>query len=267
MIPQRAAAALAALLIGAVPAAAIARDCEFSPATAGLEPDFAAYRVPLYQGRSARPRLVTPRQRMYQGMIRFAAEHAPWFAGHYAIGVWGCGAGCRQLVIVDRKSGRVWFDPQLSYYSAEYAHQEPDSWEFSLSFRADSRLLTFAGIPLVDGGEPDRKHIGVSLFEWRGDRLHRLRFVPIAKLCPKAADADADVIITATRKPVATSPSTPPPRRPATAIANHARWTPLVPLPLAVILLLALAAMIGLALYRLRQIRREGLSPPPPPVV
>ncbi len=191
---KHAAAILALLAIApAEPVAAQYRstDCELTLASAGIKPKFGAYPARAYEAAPARLQLRTSRDRTYRGRLRWTAENGPRFAGHYAVGVWGCGAGCRQLAFVDVKTGRVHWDPAVSYYGAELSGDDPDTYQFALTFRTNSRLIGFAGKPLKDmSGEPDWAHAGVSLYEWRGDRLHLLRFVPLARLCHRNADGD-----------------------------------------------------------------------------
>lgn len=182
--------ALAAMLPGE-PALAQGGHCQVTLAGAGLKANFGGYRVPVSSGRPARVQLRTARDRAYRSRLRWTAQNGPVFAGHYTIGVWGCGAGCRQLAIVDIRSGRVHWDPALNYYSADISGDDPDTYQFALTFRPESRLLVFAGLPLKDmGGTPDLAHAGVSLYEWRGDRLHLLRFVPATRLCPRGIYGD-----------------------------------------------------------------------------
>jgi hypothetical protein len=68
-----------------------------------------------------------PRAAMFRTRITEATKEEPNFAQKYTIATWGCGTGCQESAIVDRKSGEVYF-PGL------------DSQEL-LDFRLDSKLI------------------------------------------------------------------------------------------------------------------------------
>ena len=46
---------------------------------------------PVYRGKPAPPKLVTPGQRMFRTMIRIGAAEGPAFAGHIAVARWVAG--------------------------------------------------------------------------------------------------------------------------------------------------------------------------------
>src|SRR5204863_3189899 len=46
--------------------------------------------------------------RLYRTRLREAAGGGVNFAGHYAVGEWGCGTCCVQFGIIDMRSGAVW---------------------------------------------------------------------------------------------------------------------------------------------------------------
>ena len=119
-------------------------------------------------------------------MIRDAAAQGPNFADHYTVAVWGCGASCTSAVVVDARSGRVFFPDAINDIAGTHvADREPNGAEptyNSLRFRADSRLLVVLGAP----GENDARD-GVSFYVWTGSRVKQLRFVPRAVLCGSPA--------------------------------------------------------------------------------
>jgi hypothetical protein len=67
-----------------------------------------------------------PQARSFRTRLHAGAKHGPNFAGHLTIVTWGCGTSCRQLAIVDAKTGGVTFGP---LYTVE------------VEFRLASRLL------------------------------------------------------------------------------------------------------------------------------
>ena len=46
----------------------------------------------------------------FRTRIREAATQPPNFAGHYVLATWGCGMECVSYVIIDVKTGAVYFD-------------------------------------------------------------------------------------------------------------------------------------------------------------
>jgi hypothetical protein len=65
--------------------------------------------------------------RRFRTMLREGARKGVNFAGHFALVTWGCGTDCRQLAIIEARSGRVFF----AAFTLERAPH----------FRTDSRLL------------------------------------------------------------------------------------------------------------------------------
>jgi peptidoglycan/LPS O-acetylase OafA/YrhL len=107
-------------------------------------PTFAAYPVTSrYQGPGVAPQL-RPGTAAWQfrTRIREAATQPPNFAGHYVLATWGCGAECVSYVIIDAKSGTVYFDDMTvcCWGTAVPVDFEP------VHGRLDSRLLVFTGM-------------------------------------------------------------------------------------------------------------------------
>ena len=100
---------------------------------------------------------------MYRTVIRNGAKEGPNFAGHYTIVVWGCGLNCRQLAIVDARSGEVFFPSNLLQINFLFE----DTAEF-LQFRKNSRLLIVVGSMV---GTNDDWRTGKYYYEWKNQRL------------------------------------------------------------------------------------------------
>jgi hypothetical protein len=180
---------LPSLLIGSTAASSanvmVESNCGVTVAGTHIKPDFAAYHVPVDKRRPVPIRIRTRHERFYATRLRNAPYDGGIFAGHYAIALWGCGAGCREMAIVDYRSGAIHWLPQLHRYSTMNIGEEYGDFDVGVRFKADSRLLVFVGTPENESdGWLDRRRDGVSFFEWRNDRLHLLRFVSGRKLCP-----------------------------------------------------------------------------------
>lgn len=92
-------------------------------------PRFENYKtVSVYNGKSARVNLRSHKEaRRFRTALRSIATGGANFAGHYAIGYWGCGTQCLRIGVVDLKTGRAFVAP---FYTA-----------FGISYRKDSNLL------------------------------------------------------------------------------------------------------------------------------
>src|SRR5262245_4303970 len=101
---------------------------------------FQKYPAQVFSGPVAAAKISSPRARMYRTVIRKGAKEGPNFAGHYTIVVWGCGLNCRQLAIVDARSGEVFFPSNLMQVNFLFE----DTEEF-LQFRKNSGLLIVVG--------------------------------------------------------------------------------------------------------------------------
>jgi hypothetical protein len=162
---------LAAVLLGFQAVAAQCADGLYGLADVKDAPRFEDFLVPAERlDYPARPVLTSRDAREFRTMLREAAAKGPNFAGHYTIAVWGCGAGCNDFGIIDAKSGRVFFEPDLRDISAVDV-EDPDAQYINLRFRADSRLLVVIGAP-----KEDEARDGVAFYEWTGAGLKLLRF-------------------------------------------------------------------------------------------
>lgn len=112
-----------------------------------------------HNGANAAVRLTGLDDRAYRTRLRLTAQQPANFAGHYSLGLWGCGAGCLMGAAVDLNSGRViWLPGTVSGADIgdrdeqDYGYSDPDSFEL-VDFRKDSRLLVFNGM-LDEQGDP-----------------------------------------------------------------------------------------------------------------
>lgn len=53
----------------------------------------------------------TPHTLEFRTMLRQTAQNGLLFAGHYALGWWGCGTTCVRIGIVDLRTGRAYVSP------------------------------------------------------------------------------------------------------------------------------------------------------------
>ncbi len=109
-----------------------------------------------------------PQARTYRTMLRDGAKSGPNFAGHFTIVIWGCGTSCQQFAIVDARSGKVYFSPDVPYVSFADIEAEP----YGLDFRKDSRLIAVYGHIRED----DPK--GAFYYTWDGTRLTLIKSIP-----------------------------------------------------------------------------------------
>jgi hypothetical protein len=122
---------------------------------------------------------------LYRTALRRASAGPPDFAGIYRL-VWiGCGAGSACPAFLNRETGRVTFAPELRVVSWMPNDLAPDDRPAPerLTYRKDSRLLVVLGVR-----NENARTSGFTLYEWRGERLHLIRFVSQAQLCSRASD-------------------------------------------------------------------------------
>jgi hypothetical protein len=87
---------------------------------------------------------------------------------------WGCGTNCNDAAIIDARSGRVFFPPQLAGFGVGF-----ESWLGSddpLEFKPGSSLLILKGYP---PSELNKEHPsgGYLYYVWNGSALHQIKFV------------------------------------------------------------------------------------------
>ena len=153
-------------------------------ATSGLiaqeYPTFEQFHVDkLFTGKASPPVIRTADDRMFRTMIREGAKDGPNFAGHYTIVLWGCGAGCVSVAVIDAAAGRIYRGPfkmlswELLKYEGRYA-SDADNFE-PLAFQKDSRLL-------IARGCPEEKNCASYFYEWTGAQFKLLRKIDATPL-------------------------------------------------------------------------------------
>jgi len=132
--------------------------------------DFATQSV--YNGRPARPLLVTETDRLFRTTIRRAAQKGPNFAGQYAIVHWGCGSSCFSFVIVDVATGRVYDRAPFGLFFVPFRGTSTGRDYEGLAYKLSSRLLVLDGCA-------EKTQCGTYYYEWRKNRFALLRFEPL----------------------------------------------------------------------------------------
>jgi len=125
-----------------------------------------------FSGTPAVPVLSTARDRRFRTMIRRGAAEGPNFAGHVTITYWGCGTGCREIAVIDARTGEINHD--LPRYLTSSFLEFPDGTATAddgfeaLSYRRDSRLLIVRGCP-------SDRNCALFYYEWTGAEFRLLR--------------------------------------------------------------------------------------------
>ncbi|HEX8329633.1 MAG TPA: hypothetical protein VF629_19000 [Hymenobacter sp.] len=124
------------------------------PAGGQAAPAFAKYPAGArYAGPGAAPRLRPGTAAWYfRTRIREAAVQPPNFAGHYVLATWGCGTECVSYVIINAKTGAVYFDNRTVCC---WGTAVPDDFE-PVRGQLDSRLLVCTGQLNEEG--PNKAH-------------------------------------------------------------------------------------------------------------
>jgi hypothetical protein len=119
-------------------------------------PSFKDYRVAqVYHGKPATPVFRTKGELEYVTRIRRGAANGPNFAGHYAAVEWGGGTGTGGFVLVDVKTGQIFF------------HAQPPATGPDFYYNLDSRLMVSDSYP----GPPDSETTIRSFWEWTGKEM------------------------------------------------------------------------------------------------
>jgi len=146
-------------------------------------PRFADYPVAAEPNLRPAPLVITPDIRSVRTNLRRSYDRGLIFAGHYMVAAVFAGTSGMMWVIVDARTGRVvpkarggwWFgdldDDAFKGFDVRQGYP-------GIRFRRDSRLVIFLG--RSDGGDDPE---GVTYYEWVGDHLKRILFVPKAESC------------------------------------------------------------------------------------
>jgi hypothetical protein len=137
-------------------------------------PEFKDYSAAQIFNGTLHPAILTTHiEKNHRTVIREALEKGVNFAGHYVLVSWGCGAGCKQFVIVDSVTGKVYDPPFVEvYYHFPPANSNFEWWCYTdlLTFNKGSRLLVVEGC--LAG-----KRCGRTYFLWE-DSLKQLSYDP-----------------------------------------------------------------------------------------
>lgn len=126
-------------------------------------PRFESYRVEEnYTRKAVQPVIRTREDRQYRTMLSEAAGKKANFAGHYVVSTWGCGASCVMGVIVDAKTGKVYWLPFT--VAVDINEFEP------IVFRRDSSLI------VVKGSRNEKGH-GAYYYNFTRDHLALVRAI------------------------------------------------------------------------------------------
>ena len=118
-----------------------------------------------FNGRVAPVKISGSQARKFRSALKEDAKVGVNFAGHYIISTWGCGTDCRELAIIDARTGAVYFTPSLLLVVGEMGQNED-----RLQFRKNSRLLIIVGSRNEEGN-------GKYFYLWKNNRLQLIRTV------------------------------------------------------------------------------------------
>jgi hypothetical protein len=108
---------------------------QISPEDAAM---FARYPAgAIFHGKPVKPDVTDPDAHMFRTRIRAGAAQGVVFAGHYALAVWGCGAGCTSFAVIDAITGQVHFFPASISQVNEAGER--------LTYRKNSRAIHVIG--------------------------------------------------------------------------------------------------------------------------
>ena len=118
-----------------------------------------------FNGKVAPVKISGAQARMFRSALKEDAKEGVNFAGHYVISTWGCGTDCRQLAIIDARTGVVYFTPSLLLVAGVMGQEEG-----RLQFKKNSRLLIVVGSRNEEGN-------GKYFYLWKNNRLQLIRTV------------------------------------------------------------------------------------------
>ncbi len=124
-------------------------------------PDFKDFPISeIYEGEIVDPDFETDEKAYtFRGAIKKGIKTSPNFAGHYTVILWGCGTDCQSGVVVNAKTGAIYWLPVS---------------EFRRDFRVDSSLLIANSPETIESRYPyyPYKKDG-SVEEWVSTRYYK----------------------------------------------------------------------------------------------
>lgn len=149
-------------------------------------PAFADYPVAvergLRHGTVAKPVLESKTAKQYRSVISQEFREKANFAGHYRVGIWGCGTDCRNFAIIDKETGAVYTMPGIDEISGVMGNDDE-----RVDFRPDSRLLVISGCfndDCIPDNTPANPKAGKYFYVWNGKKLQLIDSSPIAAVLP-----------------------------------------------------------------------------------
>lgn len=134
-------------------------------------PKFSDYAVKVEKIKPAKLDLSDPEDRTFRTRLRAAAKRGVNFAGHYLVTAWGCGTGCLNGVVINAKTGKIYYPKFLNNFglgNGEWAQNLE-----AVDFKINSRLLVINGFI---GGEDELNDEGKYYLEWTGTDFKRVYF-------------------------------------------------------------------------------------------
>jgi hypothetical protein len=140
------------------------------------EPAFSSYKVPVEKATAKSINFKNDSAaRTFKTRLSEALKEGVNFAGHYIVAGWGCGTGCISGAIIDARTGNVVWPIEL--YSLGVWYEGNSYVDEPVAYRKNSRLLIISGSPGVLDGQKDKPN-GKYFYEWRGNALHQIKFIP-----------------------------------------------------------------------------------------
>lgn len=129
----------------------------------------------MFSGTPASPILTEKRARYYRTVIGERSKSGPNFAGHYTVVTWGAGLGNFSIVVVDARTGKMFFPPFESVSRASYFEIDNND---PPGYRIDSKLFAFLGCPGKEyEGCSNWDKDGFYVYSFEHERFKLLKFV------------------------------------------------------------------------------------------
>jgi hypothetical protein len=127
----------------------------------------------IYRGKPAPPDLSTPEARRFRTVLRQFAQ-GPNFAGHFTLAMWGCGAACSTVAVIDAKSGAVVFAPFFFQGGANDINPACSANGPRYDIRSELLLIQGRVIPADD--VTGNGKVGLHGFRWRDGKFTPVYF-------------------------------------------------------------------------------------------
>jgi hypothetical protein len=152
------------------PATLLASEVSYSPERPPRFEDFPA--AAKFTGQPAPVNIGSHKEaRMFRTRLREGTAKGPSFAGRYTVVMWGCGAACQMVAVVDAGDGHVSFAPFTTTEGASY--------------RLDSRLF-IANPPeklkLIPKKYLLGQDISIEYYVWENKKFRLICKFPISEL-------------------------------------------------------------------------------------